>query len=152
MAICTIGEMHAGCTENVIPDVASMSGTLRYVKTPIYKEIEQQIRRIVEYVPRAFGCEGVVRFEKPSLPVMNSREPTEHLQKVLSSLVGVDAITDDMMLASEDFASMGAKVPAAFMLVGHIVPNKELVMNHNPHFDYNEDLIAPCALAWVQLI
>jgi metal-dependent amidase/aminoacylase/carboxypeptidase family protein len=47
---------------------------------------------------------------------------------------------------------MTNKVPGAFMLVGHVLPDKPIVMNHNPRFDYNEDLIAPSILAWLTLI
>ncbi len=152
MAICTIGEMHAGNTENVIPDTASMGGTVRTIKKEVEDQVRRQLENITEFVPKAFGCEATIKYADGTASVMNSRGPSEAVRKAVAEVLGEEVLTEDMMLASEDFSFMSSKVPAAYMLIGHWIPGRDLVMNHNPRFNYNEDLIAPAALAWIQLV
>ena len=128
-----------------------MGGTVRTEKPEVEQEVKTQLERIVEFVPRAFGCEGKVRYTEVAAAVINHPEPATALRNAVGKLMGADALTDDMMGASEDFSFMSAKIPGAYMLVGHAVPGKEIIMNHNPHFDYNESLIPPCILAWIKL-
>lgn len=152
MAVCTVGMLHAGETENVIPDSASMGGTIRTEKKEVEEEVKRQLENIVEHSAKALGCKGEVKYIKVTPAVMNHKVQACALREAVKEVMGKDSLTEEGMNASEDFSFMTDKVPGALMLVGHAVPGKPLVMNHNSRFDYNEDLIAPAILAWVKLI
>lgn len=150
-AVCTVGEIHAGNAENVIPDFATMGGSIRTHDKKVEEEIKKQMERIVKYTSDAFGCEGKVRYIEITPAIMNDKKKAADLRKVISDLFGEESVTEDTMGASEDFSFMTNKVPGAYMIVGHAVPGKEIIMNHNPRFDFNEELIAPAILTWVRL-
>eukprot|EP00826_Nyctotherus_ovalis_P006357 TRINITY_DN11494_c0_g3_i12.p1 TRINITY_DN11494_c0_g3~~TRINITY_DN11494_c0_g3_i12.p1 ORF type:complete len:212 (+),score=38.17 TRINITY_DN11494_c0_g3_i12:66-701(+) len=152
MAVCTIGDIRAGVVENVIPDFATMGGTIRTEKTKVSEEAKSQMTRIVEHVAKGLGCEGIVRFTEVTSAVINSPLPANALREAVSQTMGSEFLCEEGMDASEDFCYMTSKVPGAFMLIGHAVPGKEIIMNHNPSFNFNEDLIAPAVLAWIKLI
>lgn len=152
MAVCTIGDIHAGKAENVIPDFATMGGNIRTEKTKVSEEMKRQMERIVEHVSKGLGCEGTVRYTEVTPAVVNSPLPANALREAVSQTMGPEFLCEEGMNASEDFCYMTCKVPGALMLIGHAVPGEEIVMNHNPSFNFNEDLIAPAVLAWVKLI
>jgi len=152
MAVCTVGEIRAGDTENVIPDFATMSGTIRTEKKEVEEEVKQQLNNIVEHTSIAMGCKGEVKYTKITPSVTNHEIQANALRGAVKEIMGEDSLTEEGMNASEDFSFMTNKIPGAFMLVGHVLPDKPIVMNHNPRFDYNEDLIVPSILAWLKLI
>lgn len=152
MVVCTIGDIHSGKTENVIPDFATMGGTIRTEKTEIAEEAKAQLDRIVTNISKGLGCEGETRYIEITPAVINSKEPASLARRAVAEIMGEEALCEEGMNASEDFAYMAEKVPAAFMLVGHAMPNKKIIMNHNPSFNYNEDLIPPSILIWAKVI
>jgi len=152
MAVCTIGDIRAGDVENVIPSFATMGGSIRTEKKKVAEEVKSQLERIVTNISKGLGCEGIVRYTEITPAVINSEVPALSLREAVKEVMGEEYLCEEGMNASEDFSYMAEKVPAAFMLVGYAMPDKEIIMNHNPIFDYNEDLIAPSILVWTKLI
>eukprot|EP00826_Nyctotherus_ovalis_P006358 TRINITY_DN11494_c0_g3_i3.p1 TRINITY_DN11494_c0_g3~~TRINITY_DN11494_c0_g3_i3.p1 ORF type:complete len:263 (+),score=57.44 TRINITY_DN11494_c0_g3_i3:136-924(+) len=106
MAVCTIGDIRAGVVENVIPDFATMGGTIRTEKTKVSEEAKSQMTRIVEHVAKGLGCEGIVRFTEVTSAVINSPLPANALREAVSQTMGSEFLCEEGMDASEDFCYM----------------------------------------------
>ena len=73
MAVCTIGEMHAGIAENVIPDFATMGGSIRTEKPEVEEEVKKQLEHIVKHTSEAFECKGEVKYIRITPAVINHK-------------------------------------------------------------------------------
>merc|ERR1719343_676848 len=55
-AVVTIGTFHAGERNNVIPDTAKMTGTIRDVDEKVFSIISSRFSELVNGICRSYGC------------------------------------------------------------------------------------------------
>jgi hippurate hydrolase len=139
-AVLSVTQIHAGSAYNVIPETASLRGTMRAFDEETRQLAARRIVEIAESVAKAFGarCEAKVRFGAPA--VMNDPALTAGACDVAAALVGEGRVrrAADPMMGSEDFADMLQKVPGAYVWLGQgIGPGL-----HNPGYNFN-DAAAP---------
>jgi len=151
-AVCTIGEIHAGKAENVIPNYATMGGTIRTFDQKIQAKIKLRLSEIVKNISEAYGCQGKINYISEIPAVVNNPKQADFFRNAVSDLFGPQAVTSYSKYGSEDFSFMSYLVPGAYMNVGYHNENKKLFFNHNPKFDFNDELLAPCILIWLKLM
>jgi hippurate hydrolase len=100
MAVCTVGEIHAGDTENVIPDFATMGGSIRTEKKEVEEEVKRQLESIVEHISTAMGCKGEVKYIRITPSVINHEVQANALRGAVKEIMGEDSLTEDGMNAS----------------------------------------------------
>ena len=87
MGILTVGSICSGKAPNVIPDSATMTGTVRTLKSETQDIIEQEITRITKGICDTMGCSYEVSYDKGCAAVYNDPDEmntiTEGLEKVL---------------------------------------------------------------------
>jgi amidohydrolase len=69
-AVVSIGSIHGGQAENVIPRHVELSGTLRYTEPKVQKQIHAEIRHAFE-LARPLGGDYELRFETGNPPMIN---------------------------------------------------------------------------------
>ena len=159
-AVISVTQIHAGDANNVIPDTALVSGTVRTFTNEALDLIEDRMRTIVEGLPPAFGAAGTLRFERKYPPTINHERETAFARQVLEELVGQDDVLDfEPTMGSEDFAFMLQARPGCYLMAGngsgdHRSPGHGLgpCMLHNPSYDFNDDLLPIGASFWVRLV
>jgi amidohydrolase len=139
-AVVSIGSLHGGQTENVIPEHVNITGTLRYMEEEVHKELQQEILRSFE-LARTLGGDYELKFEIGDPPMINAPLAVELIKSVAANLIGDENITSmDDSLGAEDFGRFSSMVPGAMFTLGTQIAGDERI-GHNPLFDINEDAL-----------
>ena len=159
-AVLSITQIHAGSATNVIPDNASLIGTVRTFSTPVLDLIERRMREIAEHTAAAFDAQVDFKFQRNYPPLINHAKETAFAVDVLQGIVGAENVnaTVEPTMGAEDFAFMLQHKPGCYVFIGngegghrdsgHGLGPCNL---HNPSYDFNDDLLPLGATYWVRL-
>ncbi len=86
-AVVSIGSLHGGQTENVIPDQVDITGTLRYTEKRVQEQLEREIKQAFE-LTRSLGGDYELHFETGSPPMQNAPEAVDLIRQVGVGAVG----------------------------------------------------------------
>jgi hippurate hydrolase len=158
-AVVTVGALHAGNANNVIPAVASMELSVRALDPVVRLLLEQRIKALVVAQAESFGVRAEVDWRKGYCVLVNHAKETEFARQVALHLVGPERVTlhGPAITGSEDFAFMLEKIPGSYLLIGNGVGVGDgdpagACMVHNPAYDFNDDNISVGASYWTALV
>jgi amidohydrolase len=116
-AVCTIGRVTGGSAPNVVPDEASLLGTLRLMDPDARPALRQALADIARSTAEAYGCtaELISRSEEPAL--LNDPQLAAATALRLEA-AGVPVDTAWRSFGSDDFSYYGAEVPSLMAFVG----------------------------------
>ena len=147
MAVVTVGYIHAGTKNNIIPDQAEMGLTVRTFKQDVRKQILAAITRITKAEAAAAGAprEPLVDHYEGTDSVYNDPALAEHLRAPLEAALGKkNVVTAPPITPSEDFSAFVEQgVPGFYFSLGGADPEKfaqakatetMLPTNHSPLF------------------
>ena len=63
-AVLTVAKLRAGTTDNVIPESAQLTGTLRAVSERTRTEVWERIRTVADGIAAAHGCTAEVQIKQ----------------------------------------------------------------------------------------
>jgi amidohydrolase len=136
-AVVSIGSIHAGDAENVIPDRVEFSGTLRYTEASVQKRIHEEIRRAFE-LSHPLGGDYELRIEIGTTPMLNDPAVVDLIRQVGVDLLGKENVLPFRKeLGAEDFGCFSDIVPGAMFNLGTRIDGDER-FGHNPRFDIDE--------------
>ena len=141
-AVVTIGTFHAGVRNNIVPDEALMSGTIRSFDPDMRAAIHDKLEKIAVSVAQSMGAEATVEIER-GLPVtFNDPELTESMLPTLRSVYGAGNVRlGEPITGAEDFSFYQEEVPGFFFFIGgrpRDVPQEQAIPNHSPLFYVDE--------------
>ena len=141
--VITVGAVHSGTKENIIPDVATLDGTIRTLDEATRKLAKKKVEDVVKGVCRSFGAAAEVEFEKDAYPVtINDPKTTEKAMRVLRQIPGTRVKKVEAMLGGEDFSRFLQRAPGTFYFLGSRNPEKGCVYpNHSSKFKIDEDVL-----------
>lgn len=141
--VITVGSIHSGTKENIIPDQALLQGTIRTLDETTRKRAKIKVAEVAKGVCRAFGAKAEVEFEKDAYPVtVNDEKVTEQAKKILNHMPGTRVKIRDLQLGGEDFSRFLHEAPGTFYFLGTKNPAKGCVYpNHSPRFKVDEDVL-----------
>jgi amidohydrolase len=136
-AVVSIGSLHGGHAENVIPERVEMSGTLRYTEPRVQKQIHEEIRRAFE-LARPLGGHYELRFEIGTPPMQNHPSAVELIERAAAVVLGREHVLPMLKeLGAEDFGCFSERVPGAMFVLGARIEGDER-FGHSPKFDIDE--------------
>jgi amidohydrolase len=152
-AVVSVTQIHGGDTWNVIPDEVVLRGTTRSFKPAVQDAIEAAIRRIAEGVASAMGARVAVRYERRYPPTVNSAAEAAVAAAIASEVVGEANVDRELTptMGSEDFAFMLQVKPGAYLFIGNGTGDKAVGL-HNPHYDFNDEILPIGASYWAKLV
>lgn len=138
-AVISITQIHSGSAYNVIPDAASLAGTVRVFDEDLRTLIRARIRDIAAGVAIAFGATIDVEIRDVFSVLRNDLEKTDALIRGATELLGGDVVdkTTTRQMVSEDFADMLQAVPGAYCWLG-MAPGAAL---HSPNYQFDDEVI-----------
>lgn len=155
--VITIGTIHGGTVNNVIPDIVEMTGTIRSFDPEVRQVLHAELAKAVRIVePLGGAAELKIHFGYP--PLVNGEEATTVMMGAMANLLGADNVqVSDKMMGAEDFSYMAQQAPGCFLRLGvHNSAWTEYYPVHRADFRLDEDALpigsaalVTAALAWM---
>ncbi|WP_022682281.1 M20 aminoacylase family protein [Sphingobium bisphenolivorans] len=139
-AVLSITQVHGGHTHNVIPAEVKVSGTVRTFGPTVQDRIEASIRQIAAGVALANEVTASVDYQRYYPATINDAEAAQEALSAAAT-VGTAQLAPEPAFTSEDFAFMLQACKGAYIWLGQAKPEGSVPL-HNPHYDFNDDVLA----------
>ena len=138
-AVVSVTKIHAGDAYNVIPEKATLGGTVRCFSNSVMDLVENRVRQIAESVAAGFGASASLDFRRLFPALVNNEDETKFIAETAAELVGEDNVNRQagVVMASEDFSYMLERVPGAYIQIGN-GDGEGACEVHNPGYDFND--------------
>lgn len=152
-AVVSVTQFHAGEAWNIIPEEVLMRGTIRTFKREVQESVERAIERLCSGIAAANGAQISISFEHRYPPTVNSANEAKFCQQVAAGIFGEDKVLTDILpsMGAEDFSYMLQEKPGCYVWLGN-GPGTGGCTLHNPHYDFNDELLRLGISYWAQLV
>ena len=158
-AVLTIGTFHAGEAGNVIPDTATMGGTIRTYDEKTRAYLKERMTAIAQSIAEAFRASAEVSFGSGCPTLVNDKDLSEKVTGYLKDLLGANRAFTTAELSggkpargggSEDFAYVSHEVPSLMLALAAGEPSKGYVYpQHHPKVKFDESVLSTGAAVFV---
>jgi len=139
-AVVSIGSIHAGNAENIIPNQVDILGTLRYTQHKVQEQIHAEIKKSFE-VAKCLGGDYTLKFEIGSPPMINNEKVVNLIKQTAIDLIGSENVHPPQDgLGAEDFGCFSEMAPGAMFYLGSMVEGDERE-HHNSRFDVDDQCL-----------
>ena len=137
--VVSVTQIHAGSAYNVVPDTATLAGTIRYFKDEVIELAEARMQELCDGIATAYGVDISLDLRNIFDVLINDDGLSDAYLEAAADIVGAENVSDQAAPAtgSEDFADMLKVVPGAYCRVGHT----GTVPLHNPGFMLDPELL-----------
>lgn len=132
---------NGGVRENIIPEEATLAGTIRTLDKSMQKEVWERIERTAKNIAEASGATAEVFFSSKTLVTYNNPELTHKMLPTLQKATNNNAVVMNAVMGAEDFSFYADKVPSLFFYLGGMPANKKpetSAPHHTPDFYIDE--------------
>jgi amidohydrolase len=159
--VLSITQIHSGSATNVIPDEATLIGTVRGFSTANIDLAERRMQAIAEHTAAAFDASVEFAFKRNYPPLINHAKETAFAADVMRAIVGEDQVDAQVepTMGAEDFSFMLQEKPGCYVFIGNGEGEHRDIGHglgpcnlHNPSYDFNDDLLPIGATYWVRLV
>ncbi|MDG2278937.1 MAG: amidohydrolase [Pseudomonadales bacterium] len=146
-AVVTVGSIHSGIRNNIVPETARLSGTIRTFDPDVRLAIHEKIYRIATNIGEAHSAQVTVEID-PGVPVtFNDADLTESMVPTLRRVYGAENVfMSGRITGAEDFSFYQEQIPGFFFFVGGRppeIPPDKAIPNHSPYFYVDEAALVP---------
>ena len=151
VAVVTVGSIHAGLKNNIIPAEAKLELSLRYPDEDARTRIMEKVERVVRAEATASGAEEppVIAIDHSLPPTINDADATARLTAAFDRAFGEGTVLDPGMFTGSEDVSWFAResgVPLVFWFWGGVDPaayetakaagtlERDIPTNHSPFF------------------
>jgi len=137
--VLSVTQIHAGAAYNVIPETATLAGTVRYFDRDLANAVTQRMQALCDGAARAYGVEITLSMRNVFDVLENDPALSEAMIGVAQTLVSREAaqLRTEQVMGSEDFSDMLQVVPGAYCTIGH---NGNVPL-HNPGFVLDDEIL-----------
>ncbi|MFO1265407.1 MAG: amidohydrolase [Rubrivivax sp.] len=144
--VLSIGSIHGGNRENIIPDSVELLGTLRTYDDGMRDDIVARMRNTAESIAHASGATTQFRLGAHHYgTTINAPDLTARALPVLTRVVHGNIREVPKITAAEDFSEFQKRVPGLFFVLGATAPGKDPATapsNHSPLFRVDDAALA----------
>ena len=130
-AVLTVGTIHGGTKNNIIPDEVTMGLTLRTYSTAVRDQIVAAVRRTAEGLAAAYGIPAdrmpTVTLGESTPATLNDSALNERIRKAAAAALGNERVLEARaVMGSEDVGQLAldGKIPAVMYWLGASDPEK----------------------------
>lgn len=144
--VFTIATINAGVRYNIIPDSATLSGTLRTFDTAQRDALVARVETAIDHVAEAYGATAEFGVKQNAALVFNDPGLSAWLAPVLTEAAGDGAVNPATppTTVAEDFSYFQQVIPGVFYHLGASpdgVDPATSAPNHSPEFSPNEKVL-----------
>ena len=139
-AIVTIGSIHGGIRNNIIPEEVVMEGTIRTFEEDIRQQIHKSIQDKVEMIAAASGAKAKLEiFSNIAKVTYNDPPLTEQMLPSLRRVYGDENVmVRPFVTGAEDFPFFTDHAPGLYFFNGVAEDPSIAYSNHSPYFFADE--------------
>lgn len=141
--VLTIGMIHAGAAANIIPDTATIEGTVRTLSATHRARVKPMLTRICDGICETFGAAYDLDLLNGAPAIINDPHITETIAAVGREVLGHDRVFEIPLpsMGSEDFSHYLQHAPGAMFRLGVASPDRPKYFLHSARFDVDEGAI-----------
>ena len=141
-AVITVGSFQGGYAQNIIPQEAVLTGTLRAFRAQTLAHLRARVTAVAEASAQMAGCGWALEFDPiPCSPVVNAPFERDILRRAAGqALVPAPA----PVMAGDDFGEFLSVMPGAYAFLGNGALQPEAGL-HQPKYEFNDAVLAPGA-------
>lgn len=141
--VVTVGMVQAGTAPNIIPESATLRGTVRATTSAARDLIVGEVDRLSFAMAAAHRLQAVVTWGERTPPVVNSTDGTGWALEAAVRVLGADAVVPlgTTNMGGEDFAFYLERIPGCFLRIGAREPGGEVIAAHSPRFYAAEESV-----------
>lgn len=149
-AVVSVSTIHAGSAFNVLPQSASLVGTVRTLSPEMRDLCERRIDEIARGVAAAFGASARVKYNRGYPVTVNHPEQTALAADIVRGVFGDANMATGVepTMGAEDFSYMLEERPGAYIFMG----NGDSAGLHHPAYDFNDEAIPAGVAYWAALV
>lgn len=134
---CT--QFHTGSAYNIVPETATITGTVRFFDPTIRDLVQNRMRTICQGLELGHGITIEISFRDIFDVLVNHDELTDAYVEAAADVLGKENVSSEgePVMGSEDFADMLRQVPGAYINLCH--SGKAAL--HNPAFTLEPELL-----------
>ncbi|USX49863.1 M20 family metallopeptidase [Lentzea sp. HUAS12] len=142
-AVVTVAQINAGTTTNIIPEVATLDGTIRTLSEETRSLVHKELKQTVKHTAAAYGCHAEVSIV-PGYPVtVNDDVVGQHVVDLAAQAMGAtwSEPMQDPLMGAEDFSYVLQRVPGALAFLGACprgIDLEEAAPNHSNRVLFDE--------------
>ena len=154
--VVTVGTLHAGTTNNVIPGEAFFEATVRSFSTQARDRVRTESLRVVRGIAEAHGLEADAVFSDVYPPTVNNVAEALFAAEVARELLGSERVLTmpQPEAGAEDFSFVAERVPSAYFFLGACPPGLDPATapdNHAPQAAFDDSVLADGATLLAEL-
>ena len=148
-AVLSVTQIHAGAAYNVLPETATLAGTLRFFRPEIRDLMQARMRALCDGAALAHDMTIDVTFREIFDVLVNDDDLALAWTGAAADILGAENVGEQPpVTGSEDFADMLQLIPGAYGNLGH----GGTVPLHNPGFVLDEGILPIGASIYARLI
>jgi hippurate hydrolase len=148
-AVISICEFHAGDARNVIPQTATLAGTVRTLTSDVSELIEKRVHEVCAGVAQITGADIALTYEHGYPVTVNHPAQTDTAIRIATDVAGDGHVHETPpLMGAEDFSYMLEARPGAFIFCG----NGDSAGLHHPAYNFNDDAILYGTSYWIKLV
>ncbi|WP_029923470.1 amidohydrolase [Nevskia soli] len=141
--VVTVGKFDSGVRNNIIPDSATLKGTLRALDEGMRQQLHDDVQRTASNIAAASGATVDVDIGQESAYPVTYNDPklTARMLPTLRRVGGAGLVESPVIMGAEDFSFYQQQIPGLFVFVGVRKPGASLdeyAPNHSPRFKVDE--------------
>ena len=144
-----------GVRENIIPEEATLGGTIRTLDKETRDEVWKRIEQTAKNIAEASGAAAEVTIEAKTGVTYNDPKLTQAMLPSLQKATNNNAVVMNAVMGAEDFSFFSEKVPSLYLYIGGMPSGKDLkttAAHHTPDFFIDESGMRTGVKALVQLV
>ena len=153
VATVTVGAIHGGTKENIIPEYAELIGTVRTLKSDVRQRVIEGLHEVCRGACEAVGTSYEMDYVQDCEAVDNDPALMGIFEEAIKKVLGEDKVlrADQCRPGSEDFSGyLTTGIPGGYLWIGGAYPGETVPSkNHQPTYNWDENAMKAGAAAEV---
>ena len=140
-SVVSIGAIHGGTRNNVLPDEVELLGTIRTLDPEIRRELHERVERTTRGIAESAGATAELTLDDGNPMTWNDPALHARMLPTLARVAGKGFVPGYPRTAAEDFSFFAQKVPSLYFFLGVRDPRVKAsaaAASHSPRFLVDE--------------
>jgi amidohydrolase len=139
-AVMTVGQMQGGTKHNIIPEVATLKGSIRTYNQNVRDQLIERLGAFSSRIAQAYRAEAHLHMQDEGCPaVINPAHWAGQVRSLAEDEVGHTCVHEAIQgMGSDDMSLFLNARTGCYFRVGIAAPGKPVVPHHSPIFEMDE--------------